>query len=172
MRLATRVLAAVLLILLLSSCTRSEALLWLVQRGDPQAQADRHELHYGDGLDSWEWQRYQNVADIANMLAYLRALEANKTPEQHVRDAAREFGIPEEAFVRVIRCESGMNPHAVGPPTSNGPGLGLGQHLRNFWSGRAAALGYGPGDWSNARANARVSAWLWSTGGPGHWECY
>lgn len=97
------------------------------------------------------------------------ALAAQADPETQVRAAAREFGIPEADFVRVIECESGMNPSAV---NSSSGALGLGQHLPSYWPGRAAALGYGYGDWDDARANARVSAWLWATSGPQHWVCY
>lgn len=102
----------------------------------------------------------------AKAYAYLRSLA---DPETQVRQAAREFGIPEADFVRVIRCESNMNPRAVN--RSSGA-LGLGQHLPRYWRGRAAALGYDYDDWSDARANARVSAWLWATSGPQHWVCY
>jgi soluble lytic murein transglycosylase-like protein len=93
----------------------------------------------------------------------------NASPEAQVRLAAREFGIPESEFVRVIQCESGMNPRAV---NSSSGALGLGQHLPRYWGARAAALGYSYGDWSDARANARVSAWLWATEGPHHWVCW
>lgn len=85
------------------------------------------------------------------------------------RRAAAEFGVPADDFVRVIGCESGHNPLAV---NSSSGALGLGQHLPRYWGARAAALGYTYGDWSDARANARVSAWLWATSGPQHWVCY
>lgn len=112
----------------------------------------------------------QVSAEARTVTAVLAAIvsAANKSPEGHVRAAAREFGIPEEAFVRVVRCESGMNPAAVN--RSSGA-LGLGQHLPRYYAARAAALGYGYGSWSDARANARVSAWLWATSGPQHWVC-
>ncbi len=101
-----------------------------------------------------------------NLSIYLNAVA---TPEHHVRAAAREFGIPESEFVRVIRCESGMNPYAR---NSSSGALGLGQHLPSYWPARAAALGYSSGAWSDPRANARVSAWLWATSGPQNWVCY
>lgn len=162
MRRALAVAMVSLSILLASSCTAPEAMRWLAHRGDHQAQVDHHAHNAGQPVD---FARYQALADWWNLALYLRAV---MTPEAHVRAAAREFGIPEEAFVRVIRCESGMNPWAVN--RSSGA-LGLGQHLPRYWPARAAALGYPPSAWSDARANARVSAWLWATDGPGHWVC-
>lgn len=85
------------------------------------------------------------------------------------RAAAAEFRIPADDFVRVLGCESGHNPRAV---NASSGALGLGQHLPRYWPARAAALGYRYEDWSNPRANARVSAWLWATSGPQHWVCY
>ena len=86
-----------------------------------------------------------------------------------VRAAAVEFGVPADAFLRVIRCESQFNPLSVN--RSSGA-LGLGQHLPQYWGGRAAALGYPYSAWSDPTANARVSAWLWATSGPQNWVCY
>jgi len=146
-----RALALLLLVLVLSSCTGPQVQQWYASRG--------HTISTVDAA---------KVAGWVNLLGYLNAVAANKSPESHVRAAAREFGIPEEAFVRVIRCESGMNPGAVN--RSSGA-LGLGQHLPRYYAARAAALGYGYGSWSDARANARVSAWLWATSGPQHWVC-
>lgn len=111
-------------------------------------------------LDRWADQQQA-------LIAYLAALPQDVVSIE--RAAAREFGIPEGDFVRVLGCESGHDPHAVN--RSSGA-LGLGQHLPRYWGARAAALGYSYGAWSDARANARVSAWLWRTSGPQHWVCY
>lgn len=101
------------------------------------------------------------------LLAYLAALPQDVVSIE--RAAAREFGVPEGEFVRVLGCESGHNPRAV---NASSGALGLGQHLPRYWGARAAALGYPYSAWSDARANARVSAWLWRTSGPQHWVCY
>lgn len=108
----------------------------------------------------------RQAREVQALIAYIFR---PRSVEEHVREAAREFGIPEDAFVRVIRCESQMNPQAVN--RSSGA-LGLGQHLPRYYAARAANLGYGYGSWSDPRANARVSAWLWRTSGPQHWVCY
>jgi hypothetical protein len=81
--------------------------------------------------------------------------------------AAGEFGVDGNLLLRIMRCESGLNPLAVN--RSSGA-LGLGQHLPRYWSGRAAALGYPYESWSDPTANARVSAKLLAEGGPGHWR--
>lgn len=151
MRLTTRALAALLLVVLLSACTPQQVTAFFAARGHTVTSTEA-----------------KAIADWWNLIAYLRAVDAAKSPETHVREAAREFGIPEGAFVRVIRCESGMNPRAVNPTSG---ALGLGQHLPRYWPARAAALGYPASAWSDARANARVSAWLWRTSGPQNWVC-
>lgn len=138
--------------LTVTSCTGPQVQAWFASRGQT--------------IDATTADK---VAVWINLTRYLNAVQANQSPEGHVRAAAREFGIPEEAFVRVIRCESGMNPRAV---NSSSGALGLGQHLPRYWGARAAALGYGYDSWSDPRANARVSAWLWATSGPQHWVCY
>ncbi len=112
-----------------------------------------------------------NAIVRARVLAYLVAVAnaQSQDPRTAARNAAIEFGIPVDAFMRVIDCESHFNPGAV---NSSSGALGLGQHLPSYWGGRAAQLGYSYGDWSNARANARVSAKLWRDSGPQNWVCY
>lgn len=198
MRLITRALAALLLVALLSGCTPAEWVRWQQDHGLRARNSDevRQFVPRSEGglapLDSPHHPVcYQQAGgrranpcpagttgplsafevalvrwEAASVTAALRSLLAS--PEQHVRAAAREFGIPEDAFVRVIRCESGMDPRAVNPSSG---ALGLGQHLPRYWPARASALGYPASAWSDARANARVSAWLWRTAGPGHWVC-
>lgn len=115
------------------------------------------------------WLDAQVAAQLGRYLlaAYLAALPTDVISIE--RAAAREFGVPEQTFVRVLGCESGHNPGAVNRTSG---ALGLGQHLPRYWGARAAALGYPYGAWSDPRANARVSAWLWATSGPQHWVCY
>lgn len=99
------------------------------------------------------------------------AYRVASTIEQIVRLAAREFGLPEQKFVDVVWCESKFNPEAKNPSSG---ALGLGQHLPEYWPSRARAV-YGPDvqtPWNDPVVNARVTGWLWRTGGSGHWaEC-
>jgi soluble lytic murein transglycosylase-like protein len=113
---------------------------------------------------------YLNAVVLNRVAAYLTAVDATQQePHAAVHAAAIEFGIDPNEFARVIGCESNFDRFAV---NSTSGALGLGQHLPQYWGARAAALGYPYSAWSNARANARVSAWLWRTSGPQHWVCY
>lgn len=91
-------------------------------------------------------------------------------PQTHVvrivRAAAVRYGLDVDRFLRMIRCESGFNPRAVG---GGGLYLGLGQHHRDYWPGRARAAGYPGGDWANPVVNANVTAWLVTKAGWGPW---
>lgn len=130
-------------------------------------------LHAAGGHHQGEvghrWADYQRQA--RQLRRYLNASTCNGWSDVICteRRAAAEFGVPAAEFVRVLGCESGHNPRAV---NASSGALGLGQHLPRYWGARAAALGYRYDNWSNARANARVSAWLWATSGPQHWVCY
>ncbi len=158
MRRLTAVLILTVTLSAATACTPGQVTAFFAHRDQTIDQADANFV--AQALDRWADQQRL-------LLAYLAALPQDVISIE--RAAAREFGIPEGDFVRVLGCESGHNPHAVN--RSSGA-LGLGQHLPRYWGARAAALGYPYGAWSDARANARVSAWLWRTSGPQHWVCY
>jgi soluble lytic murein transglycosylase-like protein len=65
--------------------------------------------------------------------------------------------------LRVARCESGYNPHAVGP----GPYYGLFQFAPGTWS----RTPYAGSSWFDPVANANAAAWLYARSGPGQWGC-
>ena len=70
--------------------------------------------------------------------------------------------------LRIMACESRGNPLAKNPGSS---ASGLFQHLARYWPTRSAKAGWaGASIWS-AEANVAVAAWLWRTGGWGHWIC-
>ena len=73
-----------------------------------------------------------------------------------------------EWALAIIKCESGGNPSAKNPSSS---ASGLFQHLAKYWPERSAKAGWAGADIFDPAANIAVAAWLWSTGGPGHWVC-
>jgi hypothetical protein len=94
--------------------------------------------------------------------------------EAIVLQAARKYGIDEEHFVQIAKCESTLNPQAVNYNYSeNGKDFpsGLFQHLNNYWSSRATKYGYHGSSVFNAEANANVTAQMFRDGASNLWEC-
>jgi soluble lytic murein transglycosylase-like protein len=81
-----------------------------------------------------------------------------------IREAAREFGQPEEDLLRVGRCESNLDPRAV---NEAGPYFGLFQFLRSTW----ATTPFAERDIFDPAANARAAAWMWRQGRRNEWAC-
>ena len=67
-------------------------------------------------------------------------------------------------MLRVARCESGLNPNAVG-------GGGAYHGLYQFVPSTFAGTPYGQYDIYDPWANANAAAWSWSEGGKGSWVC-
>lgn len=89
-----------------------------------------------------------------------------------MREAARTYGLDEDHFVSIARCESTLNPSAVNHGYyENGHPSGLFQHLSGYWPARAAKYGYQGASVFDAAANANVTAAMWSEGQSGLWEC-
>lgn len=92
--------------------------------------------------------------------------------EAIVREAARKYGINEEHFVKIARCESTMDPNAVNYGyNENGHPSGLFQHISGYWPARAAKYGYAGASVFDAVANANVTAGMFRDGSKGLWEC-
>lgn len=92
--------------------------------------------------------------------------------EQIVREAARKYGINEEHFVNIARCESTFNPNAVNTSYyENGHPSGLFQHISGYWPARAAKYGYAGASVFDAVANANVTAGMFRDGASNLWEC-
>ncbi len=70
--------------------------------------------------------------------------------------------------MRVMACESGGDPYAKNPTSS---ASGLFQHLARYWDERSAKAGWAGASIWDPEANIAVAAWLFYTGGPGHWVC-
>lgn len=101
-----------------------------------------------------------------------------------VRAAARKYGISEDYFVSVAKCESTYNPGNVNYgywEDQYGKAMGLGgvkyhpsglfQHLTNYWPARATKYGYPGASVFNAEANANVTAAMFAEGHQRLWEC-
>lgn len=91
--------------------------------------------------------------------------------EEIVRQAARKYGINEEYFLRIARCESGLNPKAVNYGyNENGYPSGLFQHLSGYYPARAQKYGYST-DVFDAYSNANTTAAMFADGQQYLWEC-
>lgn len=88
--------------------------------------------------------------------------------EQQITDiiyeAAGNYGQSPDDMLRVARCESGLDPHAVG-------GGGAYHGLFQFVPSTFANTPYGQYDIYDPWANANAAAWMWSEGGKGSWTC-
>ena len=97
--------------------------------------------------------------------------------KQLVRDTARKYGVDENHFAKIAKCESSFNPLSQNPNPViyNGKNLGHAQGLFQFipstWVWMSAEAGYqGASVWDPV-ANANVAAWAWKNGHGSHWEC-
>ncbi len=95
----------------------------------------------------------------------------NSGIEGIVRAAARKYGINEDYFVHIAKCESGLNPNAVNHGyNENGYPSGLFQHLSGYFPARAKKYGYST-DVFDAYSNANVTAAMFKDGLQRLWEC-
>jgi len=89
-----------------------------------------------------------------------------------VRAAANKYGISEDYFVSVARCESTLNPNSVNYDYyENGNPSGLFQHISGYWSARAEKYGYAGASVLDPVANANVTAAMFADGLTNLWEC-
>ncbi len=80
-----------------------------------------------------------------------------------ITDAANAYNQSPDDMIRVARCESGLNPYAVG----SGIYYGLFQFVPSTFAGTP----YGDGDIFDPAANANAAAWMWAQGRKGEWAC-
>ncbi|MFT4037383.1 MAG: transglycosylase SLT domain-containing protein [Thermomicrobiales bacterium] len=81
-----------------------------------------------------------------------------------IGEAAANYGQSPDAMLRVARCESGLDPYAVG---GGGTYYGLFQFVPDTF----ANTPYGQYEITDAWANANAAAWMWSEGRKGDWVC-
>lgn len=81
-----------------------------------------------------------------------------------IYEAADSYGQSREAMLRVARCESGLNPNAVG-------GGGAWHGLYQFVPSTFAGTPYGQYDIYDPWANANAAGWMWAEGKKSAWVC-
>jgi soluble lytic murein transglycosylase-like protein len=81
-----------------------------------------------------------------------------------IYEAADNYGQSRDAMLRVARCESGLDPNAVG-------GGGAYHGLFQFVPSTFAGTPYGEYDIYDPWANANAAGWMWSEGKKGNWVC-
>jgi hypothetical protein len=81
-----------------------------------------------------------------------------------VYEAADNYGQSREAMLRVARCESSLDPNAVG-------GGGAYHGLFQFVPSTFASTPYGEYDIYDPWANANAAGWMWSEGQKSNWVC-
>lgn len=81
-----------------------------------------------------------------------------------INEAAMNYGQSPDDMVRVARCESGLDPYAVG-------GGGTYYGLFQFVPSTFASTPYGQYEITDAWANANAAAWMWSEGKKSSWVC-
>jgi hypothetical protein len=81
-----------------------------------------------------------------------------------IYEAADNYGQSREDMLRVARCESSLNPNAVG-------GGGAYHGLFQFVPSTFAGTPYGEYDIYDPWANANAAAWMWSEGQKSSWVC-
>jgi hypothetical protein len=81
-----------------------------------------------------------------------------------IYEAADSHGQSRDAMLRVARCESGLNPSAVG---GGGTYHGLFQFVPSTFSGTP----YGEYDIYDPWANANAAGWIWAEGKKSSWVC-
>jgi uncharacterized protein YraI len=81
-----------------------------------------------------------------------------------VYEAADNYGQSRQDMLRVARCESGLDPSAVG-------GGGAYHGLFQFVPSTFAGTPYGEYDIYDPWANANAAAWMWSEGQKSSWVC-
>lgn len=91
--------------------------------------------------------------------------------------AANKYGLSSQRMLAIAKCESTYNPNVVNPNhvyvhgVDYGTPKGLYQFLDSTWVRMSAQAGYAGYSVFNAYANANVTAWAWSHGHSGEWEC-
>ena len=81
-----------------------------------------------------------------------------------IREASNNYGQSSQDMLRVARCESGLDPNAVG-------GGGAYHGLFQFVPSTFAGTPYGEYDIYDPWANANAAAWMWSNGQKSSWVC-
>lgn len=123
----------------------------------PKSPAGAH-LHFGLRKNPFSrtdgWGGYSDPTDyLASRPPTGSAPSSKRELVRIVREAAREFGLPENLLISLVHGESSFDPQAENKTSG---AKGLGQITRDAWNDTAARIG--ANDIFNPRDNARVTA--------------
>ena len=121
--------------------------------------ANRHPAYFGRPVPHTHTPRAVSARVWSGSVEQWRPLVAAHFPAGQVDTA-----------LCIIRYESGGNPSI--PNRRGSSALGLWQHLSRYWPARSAAAGVPGTVRTDPAAATIVAAWLWRSGGWGHWEVH
>jgi hypothetical protein len=90
------------------------------------------------------------------------------TPTQYADKYAEQYGINASVFKKVMFCESGNNPKAVG---DGGRAVSVMQFHRPTFDSFSKRYGKEL-DYYSYKDQIELAAWMFSKGHQGHWTCY
>ena len=93
--------------------------------------------------------------------------------QQMIVTAANKYGVSSDRLLRIAKCESGFNPSAKnkGYYAGGGNPTGLFQYLPETWTRYQRKMGVSGWDIYNPQHQAELTAFAFSIGGSGEWEC-
>ena len=138
---------------------------------DPQPDVQESPVRWPERLDQQmalieEWRHTPEPVVLPTQYAP----PSHPIPPTEIETLIRQYFQPEDVEwgLRVSWCESHWDASAKNPTSS---ASGLFQHLARFWPERSAAAGWAEASIWDPVANTAVAAWLYESGGPGHWVC-
>jgi len=93
--------------------------------------------------------------------------------QQMIIESASKYGVSADKLLRIAKCESGFNPNAInrGYTAGGGHPTGLFQYLPETWTRYQRKLGVSGWNIYNPKHQADLTAFAFSIGGAGEWEC-
>jgi hypothetical protein len=123
---------------------------------------------YGDAGEPAQFEPAPEAAEPAPVTGGTYGPGGSGYSEQQIieiiYEAASNHGQSGEDMLRVARCESGLDPHAIG-------GGGAYHGLFQFVPSTFAGTPYGDHDIYDPWANANAAGWLWAEGQKSSWVC-
>jgi hypothetical protein len=110
-------------------------------------------------------QALQNRAQSVNQQAQTTAAAPGSIQQIIVNSFQPQGQAAVDWGLRIAKCESGYNPHAVNPSGASGLFQFMPSTFANTPPGRAGGSIWDPG------ANSQAAAWMYSQGRQGEWQC-
>lgn len=96
-------------------------------------------------------------------------LDTHDAVKDAIAHYTTRFGVDTEVMTKVIKCESGFNPHV---PGDHGAAYGLAQFHKGTFYGFAKEMGVRDYDYYNPLNQLEVMAWAFANGHQSHWTCF